>query len=190
MLDGFGSFGAAGPLVECALARDTCTQVHVLHVNRLALRWAPHLQLDPARRRTFVHAALLHDIGKVFVPEAILRKPAKLHAHEYAVIRHHPEFGRALLCGYDGFAEVARIVGQHHEHWNGAGYPSGLRGERIDLLARAVAVIDAFSAMTLDRPYHRAVEAAEAIGELERCAGTQFDPALVASFAALERAAV
>ena len=84
-------------------------------------------------------------------------------------------------------AEVARIVGQHHERWDGRGYPAGIAGEMVDRFARAISVIDAYSAMTLDRPYHRAIAEVDALRELERCAGTQFDPMMVASFVAMRR---
>ena len=183
----FGDFGATEPLVETALVRDPYTRLHLLHVNRIAHAWAPRLALNDAAHETFVRAALLHDIGKLLVPEAILLKPAKLEADEYRTMQRHAEYGRTILSGYADFADVARIVGQHHERWDGRGYPNGIPGAMIDPLARAVSVIDAFSAMTLDRPYHRAIGEPEALRELERCAGTQFDTALVASFCALLR---
>ena len=188
-LERYGSFGTVDPLVECVLLHDPYTRMHLLHVNHLAQRWAPQLGLDRTRHETFVRAALLHDIGKMLVPQAILLKPAKLEPGEYAAIQRHAEYGRALLCGYDGFGDVARVIGQHHERWDGGGYPHGVRGPRIDRLARAISVIDAFSAMTLDRPYHRGVAPPDALEELERCSGTQFEPQMVRSFVELTRAA-
>ena len=188
-LERYGSFGAVDPLVECALLHDPYTRLHLLHVNQLAQRWAPRLGLDRTHHETFVRAALLHDVGKMLVPQAILLKPAKLDADEYATVQRHAEYGRALLGGYEGFQSVARAIGQHHERWDGRGYPHGVRGARIDRLARAIAVIDAFSAMTLDRPYHRGVGHADALAELERCAGSQFEPQMVRSFVELARAA-
>jgi diguanylate cyclase (GGDEF)-like protein/putative nucleotidyltransferase with HDIG domain len=185
----FGDFGSAEPLVETALLRDPYTRLHLLHVNRIANAWAPRLGLTAAAHDTFVRAALLHDIGKLLVPEAILLKPAKLEPEEYHTMQRHAEYGRTILSGHADYAEVARIVGQHHERWDGRGYPTGIPGPMIDPLARAVSVIDAFSAMTLDRPYHRAIGEAEALRELERCAGTQFDAAMVVSFCALMRGA-
>ncbi len=185
----FGDFGPVEPLVECVLVRDPYTRIHLVHVNHLAERWANRLGLDDITHETFVQAALLHDLGKVLIPEAILLKPARLDAGEYAIMQRHADYGRALIADYDGFADVARIVGQHHERWDGAGYPLGLAGEEIDPLARAVSVIDAYSAMTLDRPYHRAINEEAALRELERCAGTQFDAALVVSFVAMLREA-
>jgi diguanylate cyclase (GGDEF)-like protein/putative nucleotidyltransferase with HDIG domain len=183
----FGSFAAVEPIVECAMLRDPYTRLHLIQVNHMAHAWAPGLNVEGAAYETFVRAALLHDIGKLLVPDSILLKPAKLEAHEYRTMQRHAEYGRTILSGYPEFAEVARIVVQHHEHWDGHGYPSGIAGEMIDRSARAVSVIDAFSAMTLDRPYHRAISEHAALIELERCAGTQFDPAMVASFCALRR---
>jgi putative nucleotidyltransferase with HDIG domain len=183
----FGDFGSAEPLVETALLRDPYTRMHLLHVNHVAHAWAPRLGIAGAAHETFVRAALLHDIGKLLVPEAIVLKPAKLEPEEYRTMQFHAEYGRTILAGHAGFEDVARIVGQHHERWDGRGYPNGIAGTRVDPMARAVSVIDAFSAMTLDRPYHRAIGEHEALRELEHCAGTQFDPAMVASFCALRR---
>ena len=183
----FGSFGEVEPLVEAALVRDPYTRLHLLHVNHLAHAWAPRLGISGAEHETFVRAALLHDIGKLLIPESILLKPAKLDAAEYGQMQRHAEYGRTILSQYAEFDEVARIVGQHHERWDGGGYPNRVPGPHVDRTARAVSVIDAFSAMTLDRPYHRAISELDALRELERCAGTQFDPEMVASFCALRR---
>jgi diguanylate cyclase (GGDEF)-like protein/putative nucleotidyltransferase with HDIG domain len=185
----YGLFGEVEPLVECALVRDPYTRMHLLHVNHLAHTWSPLLQIDGEVHETFVRAALLHDIGKLLIPESILLKPARLEIAEYKTMQRHAEYGRTILSPYPEFAEVARIVGQHHERWDGRGYPAGIPGEKVDRLARAVSVIDAYSAMTLDRPYHRAIGDVDALRELERCAGTQFDPEMVASFVAMRRGA-
>jgi len=104
-------------------------------------------------------------------------------------MQEHATFGRTILLPYASFAEVAEIVGQHHERWDGAGYPNGLRGEQIRPLARAIAVLDAFSAMVVDRPYHRGIPEADALAEIERCSGTQFDPEYVERFLAWRRGA-
>jgi diguanylate cyclase (GGDEF)-like protein/putative nucleotidyltransferase with HDIG domain len=185
----YGMFGEVEPIVECALVRDPYTRMHLLHVNQLAHAWAPLLQVDGAPYETFVRAALLHDIGKLLIPESILLKPARLEIAEYKTMMRHAEYGRTILSGYAEFADVACIVGQHHERWDGRGYPAGIAGESIDRLARAVSVIDAYSAMTLDRPYHRAIGETDALRELERCSGTQFDSEMVASFVNMRRAA-
>jgi diguanylate cyclase (GGDEF)-like protein/putative nucleotidyltransferase with HDIG domain len=183
----FGDFGEVEALVECAMLSDPYTRMHLLHVNHIAHAWAPDLELDGTQYETFVRAALLHDIGKLLVPSQILLKPARLESHEYRTMQRHADYGRTILAGYPEYAEVARIVGEHHERWDGRGYPNGIAGERVDRLARAVSVIDAFSAMTIDRPYHRAISEREALLELQRCAGTQFDPEMVLSFMKLRR---
>ena len=183
----YGSFDEVEPLIECVLLRDPYMRTHLLHVNHIAHAWAPSLRLTGAGYETFVRSALLHDLGKLLVPESISLKPAKLEPDEYRTMQRHADYGRTILGGYPSFTDVARIVGQHHERWDGEGYPNRLAGEAVDPLARAISVIDAFSAMTLDRPYHRAIPEHDALRELERCAGTQFDPQLVASFCALRR---
>jgi len=185
----YGDYGAVEALVECALVRDPYTRLHLLHVNHIAHVWAPLLGFTAGVHERFVRAALLHDIGKLLIPESILLKPARLEVAEYETMQRHAEYGSSILAGYPDFSDVARIVGQHHERWDGQGYPRRMRGEDVDPLARAVSVVDAFSAMTLDRPYHRAIDESEALLELERFAGTQFDPEMVASFVAMRRAA-
>ena len=185
----FGTFGELEGLVETALVRDPYTRLHVLHVNHIANTWAPLLEIVGDAHETFVRAALLHDIGKLLVPDTILLKPAKLDAHEYRTMQRHAEYGRNILAGYAAFADVALIVGQHHERWDGCGYPNRIPGRAVNPMARAISVIDAYSAMTLDRPYHRAIPEADALRELERCSGTQFDPAMVSSFCAMRRQA-
>jgi HD-GYP domain-containing protein (c-di-GMP phosphodiesterase class II) len=128
-------------------------------------------------------AALLHDIGKIGVPLRILRKPGPLTDHEELVMRRHPDIGRRIVSRVGGrFETVARIVGAHHEHWNGSGYPNGLAGTMIPLGARILAVVDSFDAMTSHRPYHEPLSEAEARIELRHCAGIQFDPEVVAAF--------
>ena len=183
----FGDFGDAEGLVDTLLVREPYTRTHLLHVNRIAHAWAPRLGFTGSAYQSFVRAALLHDVGKLLIPESILLKPARLDADEYTAMQRHAEYGRTILSGYTGFTDVARMVGQHHERWDGHGYPARLAGEAIEPIARAISVIDAYSAMTLDRPYHRAISAEEATAELERCAGSQFDPAMVASFLATMR---
>jgi len=183
----FGSFGALQSLVDTALVRDPYTRMHLLHVNHVANTWGPRLGLNADDHERFVQAALLHDLGKLLIPESILLKPARLDADEYRAMQRHAEYGCTILSAYEGFEDVARIVGEHHERWDGRGYPNGIADLAIDRLARAVSVIDAYSAMTLDRPYHRGISEDDALLELERCAGTQFDPEMVASFVAMRR---
>jgi ribonuclease P protein subunit RPR2 len=125
---------------------------------------------------------LLHDVGKVGVPERILNKPGPLTAAEWRVMRTHPTIGSQILTGIPGMENAAEIVRCHHEMWSGDGYPAGLRREEIPLPARVFQVVDAFDAMTTDRPYRAAMGVDRATAELERVSGTQFDPDVVAVF--------
>jgi HD-GYP domain-containing protein (c-di-GMP phosphodiesterase class II) len=125
---------------------------------------------------------LLHDIGKVGVPEAILNKPGPLTAAEWRVMRTHPTIGYQILSGIPGMEHAAEVVRCHHEMWSGEGYPAGLRGDEIPLPARVFTVVDAFDAMTTDRPYRVSIGSDRAVAELERVAGSQFDPEVVRCF--------
>jgi HD-GYP domain-containing protein (c-di-GMP phosphodiesterase class II) len=125
-------------------------------------------------------AALLHDVGKIRVPKQILDKPAALTPAERQVVEQHTIWGEQMLSGVGGMlAEVGRVVRSCHEWWDGSGYPDGLAGTAIPVSARIVCACDAFSAMTTDRPYRQALSAQDALQELQRSAGTQFDPAVV-----------
>ncbi len=126
---------------------------------------------------------LLHDIGKIGVPDAILHKRGKLTPKEFEIIKQHPAFGERICRPLRFGPEVGPIVRSHHERWDGSGYPDGLASEGIPLGGRIVAIADALDAMTTDRPYHQALPIATAIDELLQGAGTQWDPRLVESFA-------
>jgi HD-GYP domain-containing protein (c-di-GMP phosphodiesterase class II) len=127
-------------------------------------------------------AALLHDIGKISVPDHILMKPGKLSEEEMEVIKKHPANGAKIIEPVEPLKHATKIIKHHQECYNGTGYPEGLRGKEIPLGARIIAVADAFGAMTTDRPYRRALSIGEAVKELKKCAGTQFDPHLVEIF--------
>ena len=131
--------------------------------------------------------ALLHDIGKIGVPDNILRKPTALSEAEWQTMRRHPEFGARIIAAIPFLQEVTQIVRHHHERWDGTGYPDRLAGENIPLGARIFAVADSFDAMTSDRPYRRALPIAEACAEIARCRGSQFDPTVVDAFARISR---
>lgn len=137
---------------------------------------------------TLRRGALLHDVGKIGVPDNVLRKPTALSESEWAVMKRHPEFGAQIISGIPFLEEVARIVRHHHERWDGMGYPDGLKGEHIPLGARIFAVGDSFDAMTSDRPYRRALLIDAAREEIRRCAGSQFDPAVVTAFMSIPTA--
>ncbi len=142
------------------------------------------LGLDADELDHALHAAELHDVGKVAIPLSVLRKPGPLDPDEWAIMRRHTVIGERILAAVPALVPVARLVRASHERWDGTGYPDGLAGQEIPLAARVIAVCDAFHAMTTDRAYRAARPADEAVAELERCAGTQFDPAVVRAFAA------
>ncbi|HEV2706197.1 MAG TPA: HD domain-containing phosphohydrolase [Pyrinomonadaceae bacterium] len=163
-------------------ARDHETHGHSERVVTFSLRLGRELGLDEEAMRGLEFGALLHDIGKIGVPDAILRKPAGLSADEWKRMREHPLHGRKILSGIEFLSGAARVVAEHHERWDGSGYPLGLKGEEIDLNARIFAVADAFDAMTSDRVYRRGIPYEEAAAELDAHAGVQFDPRVVEAF--------
>jgi ribonuclease P protein subunit RPR2 len=129
--------------------------------------------------RSAEYGFLLHDAGKVGVPEMILNKPGPLTAAEWRIMRTHPIIGYQLISGIPFLHAAAELVRYHHETYDGTGYPEGLRGDEIPLVARVFAVVDAFDAMTTDRPYRKAMPVDQAVAELQRMAGSQFDPEVV-----------
>jgi response regulator RpfG family c-di-GMP phosphodiesterase len=163
-------------------ARDRETSGHSRRVVAFSLRLGHELGLDREGLRALEFGALLHDIGKIGVPDAILRKPAQLNAEEWSRMRQHPLYGERILQGIEFLRGAARVVAQHHERWDGTGYPLGARGREIDLNARIFAVADAFDAITSDRVYRTAKPYEAAAAELDEWAGTQFDPEVVAAF--------
>jgi diguanylate cyclase (GGDEF)-like protein/putative nucleotidyltransferase with HDIG domain len=173
---------AAILLAETLDLRDAGTARHSGTVGTYAERTARALGLTADRVERIRVAGVLHDIGKLGIADAILQKPAQLNDVEWTEIRRHPELGARIL-DHANLRDVARWVRGHHERVDGSGYPDGLAGDDIPLESRILAVADAYEAMTADRPYRRAMDAAAARAELERCAGTQFDPEVVAAFA-------
>ena len=157
-------------------ARDPYTQGHSARVTALAEVIALRLGWSEERLESLRVGGPLHDIGKLAVSDHVLRKEGSLEEHELAEIRKHPKAGARLILRVVALREAIPYVLYHHERWDGAGYPTGKAGEEIPLEARVLAVADAFDAMTSDRPYRRALSRAEALAEVERCAGTQFDP--------------
>jgi len=169
-------------------AKDAVTSQHTEEVVRLAVAVAAELGLDLDQVRNIELGAVLHDIGKVRVPEAILNKPGPLTEDEWTVMRTHPEVGEQILRPIQSLQAILPIVRHHHERWDGTGYPDGLVGRAVPLGARIVAVCDAYRAMTEDRPYRVALSKNEARRELEQGAGTQFDEECVnALLRALDR---
>ncbi len=169
-------------------AKDAVTSHHTEEVVRLAVAVAAELGLDLEAVRNVELGAVLHDIGKVRVPESILNKPGKLTEAEWAIMKTHPEVGEHILRPIQSLHAVLPIVRHHHERWDGAGYPDGLAARAIPLGARIVSVCDAYRAMTEDRPYRAALSAAEARRRLLEGAGSQFDRECVSALlTALER---
>jgi diguanylate cyclase (GGDEF)-like protein len=157
-------------------------QVRLRDIGELALAVGRELHLGPEGLDEVARAAELHDIGKIAVPDAILDKPGPLDPVEWSFMRRHPLIGERILLAAPALRPVARLVRSSHERWDGGGYPDGLRGDEIPLGSRVVAVCDAFDAMTTERPYREPIPEGEAIAELRRCAGTQFDPMVVEAF--------
>jgi len=166
-------------------ARDAATGSHSERVRVYAMCLARAHGMGEAELRDIEFGVILHDIGKIGIPDSILLKPGPLSPEEWKVMRTHPEVGRRLVENIPFLAGAVPIVYHHHERWDGNGYPEGLRGESIPLGARIFAVADALDAMTYDRPYSRAVSLEVARAEIGRCAGTHFDPAVVATFMAI-----
>jgi diguanylate cyclase (GGDEF)-like protein len=175
-------FRAAASLAKAVDARDTYTGSHSTRVAELSAWIAHRLGLDREHIELTRLAGSLHDLGKLAIPEEILRKPGPLTDPERLVLQRHPEIGHRMLESL-GVDPVAEWVLHHHERWDGTGYPQRLRGEEIPLGARIIFVADAYDAMTSDRAYRGRLTPREAIEELERCSGTQFDPEIVAAFA-------
>lgn len=167
--------------------RDSETGGHserVLQYMELVLE---QVGVDPASVSMLRRGALLHDIGKIGVPDSILRKPAALSDSEWVAMRKHPEYGARIVAGIPFLADVSKIVRHHHERWDGKGYPDRLAGEDVPVGARIFAVADSFDAMTSDRPYRRAMSIEAACAEVARCRGTQFDPLVADAFARIPR---
>jgi putative nucleotidyltransferase with HDIG domain len=172
--------GTALLLGDVVEADDTYTGEHCKDVVHLALDVARELGLDVEQQRTVEFGALLHDIGKIAVPKAIVNKPGKLDPDEWEIIKTHTVEGQRMLERVGGFmGKVGQIVRCHHERWDGGGYPDGLRGAEIPLEARIISCCDAFNAMTTNRPYRRALASSVALAELAEHSGSQFDPRIV-----------
>ena len=172
-------FATLGTLAAALEAKDAYTNDHAGQIAELAGRVCDQLGLGADASRVIRLGALLHDIGKIGIPEAILRKPGALSDEEMLIMQRHPDIGARILEPVPYFADLVPLVRSSHERWDGRGYPDGLTGEEIPLGSRVIAVCDAFHAMTEDRVYRPGLPTPTALAEIERCAGTQFDPACV-----------
>jgi len=168
--------------------KDLNTGVHSTRLAEWGMRVGQELGLEESELQNLEVAALLHDIGKVGIPDAILRKPGRLEPDEYALMKKHPEYGWAVLRMLPGFERPALDILHHHENIDGKGYPAGLQGSEIPIVSRIVTVIDAFDAMVSSRPYRVGLPYEEAIRRLVESSGTQFDPAVVRCFISFAQA--
>ena len=162
--------------------RDVGTESHSRRVHGYALATARAYGVPEKDMTDLAHGVLLHDIGKIGIPDAILLKPGPLTPEEWQIMRRHPEIGKQLVEKIPFLLGALPIVYAHHEKWDGTGYPRGLKGEEIPLGARIFMVVDAFDAITFDRPYSKAQSFDAAKAEIKRCAGKHFDPAVVTAF--------
>jgi HD-GYP domain-containing protein (c-di-GMP phosphodiesterase class II)/pSer/pThr/pTyr-binding forkhead associated (FHA) protein len=169
-------------LANAVELRDAYTSKHTNRVTDYALFVAEELGLSSAERRHIAIGTPLHDIGKIGIEDSILRKPGKLTEEEFEIMKTHTIRGYEILKDLPDMGPCLPIVRNHHERWDGKGYPDGLAGERIPKLARIVAVADAFDAMTTDRPYRRALSIEAAFAEIQQKAGSQFDPEMARAF--------
>lgn len=155
---------------------------HARRVQKLVLGYSHVMGFTQSFTEVLSTGALLHDIGKVAVPEQILSKPGSLDPAEWAIVKRHPEIGYRMVSAYPYNDQISDTVLSHHERWDGNGYPHGLAGEAIPDAARIIAVADAFDAITHDRPYRKARPPLVALSELQSCAESQFDPEVVHTF--------
>ena len=165
--------------------KDQYTEAHVRRVAGYSERVASALGLGAEHQMIVRFAGILHDIGKIGVPDAILAKPGKLSLEEQAMLQRHPDYGAEIIAPMRFAATVAPIIRAHHEWWDGRGYPRGLSGDEIPIGARIISVADAWDAMITDRPYRRALDMAEAVRRVREGSGSQWDPRVVETFLTL-----
>lgn len=163
-------------------AKDTYTRNHSKNVARYAVSLGKSLGLSEKELTGMRYGAVLHDIGKIGIPDAILNKPGKLSEDEFKIIMGHPSIGASILAPIDFLKDSRDIVEHHHERYDGCGYPFGLKGESIPFAARIVGIVDSWDAMTSDRSYRCALSREKAIRQLEDGSGSQFDPIMVKTF--------
>lgn len=171
-------------------AKDEVTGNHIARVRCYAEALAKRLGFDDARAEEIGYSSMMHDIGKMHIPDGVLKKSGFLSAEEWEIMREHPDRGVAILCDKPFYSVAREIAGNHHEKWDGTGYPNGKRGDEIPLASRIVTVADVFDALTTRRPYKRAWGEEEAIEELRAQRGSSLDPRVVDAFLELHREGV
>ncbi len=175
-------FNTVETLVRAIQARDPYTSGHSARVSRYCLLIAEKLKLTTKEKHHLYLTSMLHDIGKIGIPDDLLNRPGKLTEEEKLKVREHVSLGASMLKALGQMHPIVPLIRHHHEAWDGSGYPDGLKGENIPLVSRIVAVADTYDAMTSDRPYRKARSKGEAIDELRRCTGKNFDPKIVKAF--------
>jgi HD-GYP domain-containing protein (c-di-GMP phosphodiesterase class II) len=163
-------------------ARDFITEGHASRMEELAVNLALAIGMQEKDISDIRLLAQFHDIGKVGIPDHILFKPSKLDNEEFEIMKRHTEIGHRIAESSADLMPIAGSILKHHEYWDGKGYPFGIRGEEIPIECRILSIVDAYDAMTNDRPYRKAMTKEAALNELKRCSGTQFDPLLVEEF--------
>lgn len=174
-------------LKNMLLEKNIETEEHVLRMKEMAYLVARHMGLSPKEREDLAMVAFMHDIGKISIPDHILKKPGKLTPEEWEIMKKHSAIGYRLTMSSDEFVHISQSVLSHHERWDGKGYPQGLKGNDIPLLARIISIIDTYDTMTHARVYKEAASVENALSEIERCSGTQFDPAITGLFVQIIR---
>ncbi len=163
-------------------ARDYETEEHGKRLKKYSLLFGQILNLPDSKLDELILLSTLHDIGKIGIPDNIILKPGKLNKDEWRIMKKHPEIGYRIALSSPDLVHIAKSILYHHERWDGKGYPYGLTGKEIPITSRIISVVDAYDAMTSDRPYRKALPKEEAIKELKRCSGSQFDPNLIGIF--------
>jgi putative nucleotidyltransferase with HDIG domain len=169
-------------LMSALDARDRETEGHSLRVSQLTAKLGAVLQFSHEQLKVLERGSLLHDIGKIGISDTILHKPGPLTEEEWKVMRHHPDIGAKIVAGIPFLEDTIPLIRHHQERWDGKGYPSGLRGEEIPILARMFAIVDAFDALTSKRPYREKISTLEAVEYIIEQAGFIFDPEIVKVF--------
>ncbi|WP_255666892.1 HD-GYP domain-containing protein [Halanaerobium polyolivorans] len=169
-------------LLNSLSAKSNETREHAERMNKLAVRFGSKLKLTYAEINRLSLLASMHDIGKTTISEEILTKAGKLNNEEWEIMKNHSKQGYKIASASEEFILIAEDILGHHEHWDGSGYPGGLKAKEIPFLARIISIIDAYDVMTHERPYSKAISKDKALAEIKDCAGSQFDPELAEDF--------